>query len=133
MNKFMVSKEEEIEQIKQIISEKDDISDNAEIISIEERILTVVLLKGELYGLQIVQALEDTTPNKRKFSSGSIYPALSRMEGKGYITSRIGTNKFENRGGAKRKYYSITILGARKVGQANEIRQNLINWKPSPS
>jgi DNA-binding PadR family transcriptional regulator len=76
--------------------------------AIDEDILTVFGGR-ELYGLEILDNLNLDRPTELSF--GSLYPALNRLEKKGLITWRWGDEQ-EVTGGARRKYYKITALGA---------------------
>lgn len=97
---------------------------------LEEDILTVLISK-ELYGLQIIQAFEEASQGKRKLSIGSLYTTMHRLEQKGYIISRMGEQPKSNKGGARRKYFNITMLGVQKVVQAREFRSELQMWQPT--
>ena len=97
---------------------------------LEEGILTVLIGK-ELYGLQIVQAFEAASQGNRKLSIGSLYPTLHRLEQKGYVVSRMDAQPKSNKGGARRKYFQITILGADKVLKARMFRSELQMWQPA--
>ena len=97
---------------------------------LEEDILTVLLGK-ELYGLQIINAFEEASGGKRKLSVGSLYPTLHRLEQKRYIVSRMGEQPKSNKGGARRKYFKITMFGAQKVVEARKFRSELQMWQPT--
>ena len=83
--------------------------------AIDEDILTV-LLGRELYGLEILDQLNPGRP--LPFSFGSLYPALNRLEKKGFISWCWGDEQ-EGTSGARRKYYKVTGLGA---GALNEVQ-----------
>ena len=76
--------------------------------AIDEDVLTVVLGR-ELYGLEVLDELNPGRPIKLRF--GSLYPALNRLEKKGFVTWRWG-NEMDESGAARRKYYKVTGLGA---------------------
>ena len=88
--------------------------------AIDEDILTVFGSR-ELYGLAILDELNLGRPSELGF--GSLYPALNRLEKKGLISWRWGSEE-EVSGGARRKYYKITALG---VSTLREIRQYRIS------
>lgn len=73
---------------------------------IEPEILSVLLRYGEMYGLQVTDALQQDFD--RKPGWGFLYPALRRLERQGFVTSRWGNERPEVRGGARRKYYRRT-------------------------
>jgi PadR family transcriptional regulator, regulatory protein PadR len=97
--------------------------------SLEEDILSLLLGK-ELYGAKIVEAICEVTQGKRRIGVGSLYPTLNRMEQKGYVSSRVDEERILERGGARRKYYKITALGAAALTDTQRFRKNLANWKP---
>ena len=76
--------------------------------AIDQDILTVFGGR-ELYGLEVLDELN--LDRGTKLSFGSLYPALSRLEKKGFISWRWGDEQ-EVSGGARRKYYKMTGLGA---------------------
>jgi PadR family transcriptional regulator PadR len=98
--------------------------------ALEELIMTA-LLNQELYGLQIVQAIEEASNGKRKLAVGSLYPTLHRLEKKGFISSRWGDDRPEERAGARRRYYQLTGLGIDAFESVQLLRQNLLSWQPA--
>lgn len=89
--------------------------------AIDEDILTVFGGR-ELYGLEILDELNLGRPSELGF--GSLYPGLNRLEKKGLISCRWG-NEDEVSGGARRKYYKITALGASTLNQVQQYRISL--------
>ncbi|MEO0928528.1 MAG: helix-turn-helix transcriptional regulator [Cyanobacteria bacterium J06643_13] len=110
-----------IERLRHLVAQDTSKSD-ASVGDLEELILTT-LLSSELYGLQIVSILEQTTG--RRYSTGTVYPALNRLEQKGLIFSTDREENIEERKGARRKYYKISALGGKCVFEAEQIRQKL--------
>jgi len=89
--------------------------------AIDEDILTV-LLGRELYGLGILDELNPGRPIPLSF--GSLYPALNRLERKGFISWRWGDEQ-EGTGGARRKYYKMTGLGLNALNEIQSYRMLL--------
>ncbi|WP_324616440.1 PadR family transcriptional regulator [Lusitaniella coriacea] len=89
--------------------------------AIDEDILTV-LLGRELYGLEILDQLNLDRPIELKF--GSLYPALNRLEKKGLVTWKWG-DEVDESGGARRKYYKMTGLGAEALSTVQQYRASL--------
>jgi PadR family transcriptional regulator, regulatory protein PadR len=89
--------------------------------AIDEDILTA-LGGRELYGLEILDELNLDRPNELGF--GSLYPALNRLEKKGLIAWRWGEEE-EVTGGARRKYYKMTGLGATVLREVQQYRASL--------
>ncbi|NET56856.1 MAG: PadR family transcriptional regulator [Symploca sp. SIO2E6] len=90
--------------------------------AIDEDIVTV-LLGRELYGLEILEQLNPDRPLPLGF--GSLYPALNRLEKKGLIEWRWG-DEGEETGGARRKYYQVTGLGATTLDGVQKYRALLV-------
>ena len=105
--------------------------ENLKLSSPEEDILTV-LRNQELYGLQIVKAMEEASSGAYSLVVGSLYPILHRLKDKGYLTSRWGEDD-ETRGGARRRYYLITNKGLKALTYVREKRQRLYDWQPAGS
>ena len=78
--------------------------------ALEEDLLTALFSK-ELYGLQIINAINEASEGKRQIGFGSLYPTLHRMEKKGLVKARWGEQTDPESGGARRKYYQVTGLG----------------------
>lgn len=97
--------------------------------ALEEDLLTVLNFH-ELYGLQIIKAIEEASEGKRSLGVGSLYPTLHRLEKKGFVTSKWGDDRPEERTGARRKYYEITGLGRQVLHETQQTRANLARWEP---
>ncbi|HAJ60673.1 MAG TPA: PadR family transcriptional regulator [Cyanobacteria bacterium UBA8543] len=104
--------------------------ENFDLSALEEDIMTV-LNCHELYGLQIITAIEEASARKRKLGIGSLYPTLHRLEKKGFVTSKWGDDRPEQRGGARRKYYQITAIGRQVLRETQQTRANLATWQPT--
>jgi transcriptional regulator len=75
-----------------------------------------VLSRGELHGWGITQKLEQLSKNALQVDEGSLYPALYRMDDKGWIEAewRISEN---NR---RAKFYRLTAAGRRQLATETE-------------
>jgi PadR family transcriptional regulator, regulatory protein PadR len=89
--------------------------------AIDEDILTL-LLGREFYGLEILDELNPGRPIQLRFSS--LYPALNRLEKKGMVSWRWG-DEVDESGGARRKYYKVTGLGASTLSTVQSYRMAL--------
>jgi PadR family transcriptional regulator, regulatory protein PadR len=96
-----------------------------------EEIILIALGGRQLYGLEIVRAVEEASEGKRKVGFGSLYPTLHKLQNKGLVRSQWGDEKPEERGGARRRYYETTALGRRAVKELEQIRNNVAAWKPA--
>ncbi|HWH53696.1 MAG TPA: PadR family transcriptional regulator [Gemmatimonadaceae bacterium] len=77
--------------------------------------LDVLVLKtlswGPRHGYAIARWLEDATESGIQIEEGSLYPALYRMERKGWIAAEWGTSEL----GRKAKFYKLTARGRRQL------------------
>jgi PadR family transcriptional regulator, regulatory protein PadR len=93
----------------------------------EQRLLALLRNSGELYGLQMIDALEDTY--KRRIGFSIVYPTLQKLEDKGFVTSRPGEES-DSGSGARRHYYRITGAGEHALYEEEFRYQALQNWQP---
>jgi DNA-binding PadR family transcriptional regulator len=77
----------------------------------KERAVLVVLSHQELYKVEIVERVEQATRGAIKLSFVGVLIILHQLETKGYIESRWGTERPNERGGRRRRYYRTTELG----------------------
>jgi len=94
-----------------------------------EMLILSVLTQGEKYGLEIVDAVKKSSQGKESISLGTLYTTLHRIEKKGFVESRWG-EATEERGGARRRYYRPTALGARALNQSQRVYMGL--WQINP-
>ncbi len=77
--------------------------------------LDMLILKavslGPLHGYGILLRIQQISKDRLEIQQGSLYPALYRLEGQGWITSEWGES--ENK--RKAKYYRLTAAGKRKL------------------
>jgi transcriptional regulator len=77
--------------------------------------LDLLILKslalGELHGLGVSRRVEQLTRGTFDVGPGSLFPALHRLEGSGWLTSRWGVSE-NNR---KAKFYRLTAAGRRQL------------------
>jgi DNA-binding PadR family transcriptional regulator len=71
--------------------------------------LAILRLKDRAYGVEIRRAVAERTG--RDVAAGAVYTTLGRLEGRGYVKSRIGETAPE-RTGQRRKYYRVQPEGA---------------------
>ena len=97
---------------------------------VEESILTV-LNSYELYGLEIIDAVEAGSGGKLKLGYGTVYPTLRRLEDKEFVQGRRGEDTPEERQGALKKYCKVTPEGAKVLHELQQLRASLKAWKPA--
>ena len=77
--------------------------------------LDVLVLKalswGPLHGYGVARWLQQTTDDVLSIEEGSLYPALHRMERRGWIASEWGLSENNRRA----KYYKLTAEGRRQL------------------
>jgi transcriptional regulator len=82
--------------------------------------LDVLVLKtvagGPMHGWGISQRIQQVSQDVLQVNQGSLYPALYRLEGKGWITSSWGTSENNRRA----KFYALTRLGRRQLADETE-------------
>ena len=66
---------------------------------------------GPLHGYGIARRIEQVTSGGLELNQGTIYPALLRLEQKGWIRSTFGTSENNRRA----RFYSITAAGRRQL------------------
>jgi transcriptional regulator len=69
------------------------------------------LLLGPLHGYGIAKAIRTTSDEALEIEFGSLYPALKRLEIKGWIASKWETSEHNRRA----KYYRLTNTGRKQL------------------
>jgi PadR family transcriptional regulator PadR len=77
--------------------------------------LDLLLLKalswGPMHGLGVVRWIEQTTHQRLQIEEGALYPALHRLEERGWLEAEWGyTDK-----GRRAKYYQLSVLGRKQL------------------
>ena len=67
---------------------------------------------GPRHGYAIARWIEDASGESVMVEEGSLYPALYRMEQKGWIEAEWGTSELNR----KAKFYRLTAKGRRQLG-----------------
>jgi len=94
----------------------------------EEVILLLVGILGEeAYAFRVAEEFELQTG--RAVSIGAVHSALTRLEEKGFLTSRMGAATAE-RGGRRKRIYMLTAFGRKTLAAARDFRISL--WKQFP-
>ena len=76
--------------------------------------LLALLAKDEKYGFQILHELRERSNGFFDLKEGTLYPALRRLEERGFVQSHWT----EREGGSPRKYYRLTDRGRTALGEA---------------
>ena len=69
------------------------------------------LSRGPMHGFGVTRWIQQTSDDALRVEEGSLYPALYRMEKRGWITSEEGLSE-NNR---KARYYKLTRVGRRQL------------------
>lgn len=90
-------------------------------------LLTVAILHGDAYGVNVKKEIEQRL--ERKVSVGALQSALRRMEDKKYLSSEFG-EATAVRGGKRKKYFAVTDMGKKALAYTKETRNQL--WDAIP-
>lgn len=77
-------------------------------------LLALARLGPDAYGATIRREIETRT--RRSLAISAVYVTLDRLEGKGYVRSRVG-DPTPQRGGRRRKHYLLLPAGRRVLAQ----------------
>ena len=76
-----------------------------------ELLILNTLAREAMHGYGIVQRIHEAAEDLLKVEDGSLYPALYRMEERGWIKSEWGVSENNRRA----KFYKLTSKGKRKL------------------
>jgi transcriptional regulator len=71
------------------------------------------LILGPQHGQGIARAIEENSDEELLVEHGALYPALQRLEDRGWISARWGTSS-NNR---KARFYSLTASGRKQLSK----------------
>jgi PadR family transcriptional regulator len=74
---------------------------------------------GPLHGYGMARRIEQVSANSLSLNQGTIYPALLRLEQRGWVKSEWGISET----GRRAKFYSLTPSGRKQIEQESE------NWE----
>ncbi|HET9889550.1 MAG TPA: PadR family transcriptional regulator [Mycobacterium sp.] len=77
------------------------------------------LLAGALHGHAIAKHIQRTSEDLLQVETGSLYPALHRLEARGWISSEWALSDK----GKRARYYQLTALGRR------QLREEQTKWE----
>jgi PadR family transcriptional regulator, regulatory protein PadR len=72
------------------------------------------LVMGPAHGHTIAQVIEHTSENALEVEQGSLYPALHRLEDRGWLSSEWGVSENNRRA----KFYRLTGKGRKELSAA---------------
>src|SRR6185503_3080734 len=77
-----------------------------------DMLVLYTLTLGSLHGYAIAQHIEKLSDEVLQVEQGSLYPALERLQRKGWVTSKWG----ESPTGRRARYYTLTASGRKQLG-----------------
>ena len=78
-----------------------------------EMLILKSLSAASMHGYAIAQHIERLSHDVLSVEQGSLYPALERLQVKGWVTSKWGPTPT----GRQARYYTITAAGRRALGE----------------
>jgi PadR family transcriptional regulator PadR len=78
-----------------------------------DMLILYTLTLGALHGYAIAQHIEKLSDSVLQVEQGSLYPALERLQRKGWLTSKWGQTPT----GRRARYYTITASGRKQLGE----------------
>ena len=92
--------------------------------------LDLLILKalalGPNHGVGVARRVQQLTNGTFEVGPGSLFPALHRLEEKGFVRSKMG-GASQERGGRRKRLFSITAYGRNALEELRDTR-NVI-WK----
>lgn len=82
-------------------------------------VLKTLEAMGPLHGYGIARRIEQVSGNALSLNQGTIYPALLRLEQRGWVKSAWGVSESNRRA----KFYSLSPIGRKQIGEETE------NWE----
>jgi len=86
-------------------------------------ILKTLESMGSLHGYGIARRIEQVSSDSLSLNQGTIYPALLRLEQRGWIKSEWGQSETNRRA----KFYKLTAVGRRRIAQEEENWSRIVN------
>jgi len=100
---------------------------NAERMELLQGTLDMLILRtlvfGPAHGHEIAKHIQRTTNDLLQVEHGSLYPALHRLERKGWVVSRWEAAKDRNR---QFKYYRLTPMGKKQLAREESEWKRLV-------
>lgn len=88
-----------------------------------DMLILQVLTLGAMHGYAIVRRIQQISDDVLQVEEGSLYPALHRMEQKGWIEAEWGASENNRRA----KYYQLTRAGRRQLQEEVSVWERLSN------
>jgi PadR family transcriptional regulator PadR len=82
-------------------------------------VLKTLEAMGPLHGYGIARRIEQVSGDSLTMNQGTIYPALLRLEQRGWVKAEWGTSEANRRA----KFYSLSRIGKKKIAEETK------NWE----
>ena len=76
-----------------------------------DMLILKALSRGEAHGYAVAQYIQRTSDDVLRVEEGALYPALHRLEVRGWLWSSWGASENNRRA----KYYRLSLLGRREL------------------
>lgn len=86
-------------------------------------VLTTLDTMGSLHGYGIAQRIQQVSESTLQLNQGTLYPALLRLEQRGWITSKWGVSDNNRRA----RFYSLTRAGRKQLQREAEGWQRIVD------
>ncbi len=93
-------------------------------------LLTVGVLYNDAYGVAVMDEIEKQTG--RSLNISAVHAVLKRLEEKGLVNSQM-SDPTNERGGRRKRIFTLTAAGRKALADANELRNQLYNQIPKVS
>ena len=90
-------------------------------------LLTVGILYPEAYGVAVMDEIEKQAD--RKLNISAVHAVLTRLEEKGFVSSKMSDPTHE-RGGRRKRIFLLSAAGKKALEEANQKRSELFNQIP---
>jgi PadR family transcriptional regulator PadR len=110
---------QQVDDYRPVVLQQDDkLGDKAELLqgTLDTLVLKTLASMGPLHGYGLARRIEEVSGDTLVLNQGTIYPALLRMEQRGWIRSDWGKSENNRRA----RFYTITSRGRRQLVSAIE-------------
>jgi|SRR5436305_8497134 PadR family transcriptional regulator PadR len=76
-----------------------------------DMLILKTLSRGRMHGYAIAEFIQQSSRDVLKVEEGALYPALHRLEVRGFLKSEWGTSENNRRA----KFYRVTAVGKRQL------------------
>jgi PadR family transcriptional regulator PadR len=78
-----------------------------------DMLILKTLTRGRMHGYAIAEFIEEATGDVLRVEEGALYPALHRLELRGWLAAEWGISENNRRA----KYYRLTASGHKQLGE----------------